>query len=300
LDLGQNGAISHDLIVGDICDQTLLANVFKRYGPEIVLHAAACKHVSLMEENPFAAAWTNVLGTLQIVQAASAYGAEKMAVISTDKAVIPAGIMGATKRIAELLVLANRSATEMNAVRLGNVLGSSGSVVPILQRQIARGGPITITDAACTRYFVTIGEAVQRLLSALVVDHRSAILVAPPGNAYRIIDLAHSLLESAVLDRRQIECRFTGLRPGGKISEQMTSDEESVAMSSASGLQVVLRGPRPSDQLLNDAIEEIDAALEHRDLSRLLQAILSVVPEYSPSVSLQRQLSEEMRRKTTA
>jgi FlaA1/EpsC-like NDP-sugar epimerase len=122
LDLGQNGAISHDLIVGDICDQTLLANVFKRYGPEIVLHAAACKHVSLMEENPFAAAWTNVLGTLQIVQAASAYGAEKMAVISTDKAVIPAGIMGATKRIAELLVLANRSATEMNAVRLGNVL----------------------------------------------------------------------------------------------------------------------------------------------------------------------------------
>jgi FlaA1/EpsC-like NDP-sugar epimerase len=173
-------------------------------------------------------------------------------------------------------------------------------VVPILQRQIARGGPITITDAAYTRCFVTIGEAVQRLLSALVVDHRSAILVAPPGNAYRIIDLAHSLLESAVLDRRQIECRFTGLRPGGKISEQMTADEESVAMSSASGLQVVLRSPRPSDQLLNDAIEEIDAALEHRDLGRLLQAILSVVPEYSPSVSLQRQLSEEMRRKTTA
>jgi O-antigen biosynthesis protein WbqV len=134
-----------------------------------------------MEENPFAAARTNVLGTLQIVQAASAFGAEKMAVISTDKAVIPAGIMGPTKRIAELLVLANHSATQMNAVRLGNMLGSSGSVVPILQRQIARGGPITITDAARTRHSVTVGEAVQRLLSALVVDHRSAILVARPA-----------------------------------------------------------------------------------------------------------------------
>jgi FlaA1/EpsC-like NDP-sugar epimerase len=115
-----------------------------------------------------------------------------------------------------------------------------------------------------------------------------------------LINLAHSLLESAGLDRRQIECRFTGLRPGEKISEQMTFDEESLAMSSVSGLQVVLRSPRPSDQLLNDAIEEIDAALEHRDLSRLMQAILSVVPEYSPSVSLQRQLTEEMRGKTTA
>ena len=253
-----------------------------------------------MEENPFAAARTNVLGTLQIMHAASEFGAEKMVVISTDKAVVPAGIMGATKRIAELLVLSNRSATQTNAVRLGNVLGSSGSVVPILQRQIARGGPITITDAACTRYFVTVGNAVQRLLSALIVDNSSAILVAQPGSAYRIIDLAHSLLESAGLDRRQIECRFTGLRPGEKICEQMTSDEESLVMSSVSELQVVLRSPRPSDQLLNDAIEEIDAALEHRDLGRLLQAILSVVPEYSPSVSLQRQVTEEIRGKTTA
>jgi FlaA1/EpsC-like NDP-sugar epimerase len=291
LDLDQNGAIAHELIVGDVCDAALLTEIFKRRRPQIVLHAAACKHVSLMEENPFAAARTNVLGTLQLVQAASALGADKMIVISTDKAVAPVGIMGATKRIAELMVLANRSATQMNAVRLGNVLGSTGSVVPILQRQIAQGGPITITDAACTRYFVSISGAVQRLLSALALDRSSAVLVSQPGSAYRIIDLAHSLLESAGLDRRQIQFRFTGLRPGEKISEQMTSFEERLATSDVCGLQEVVRSSRLSDQLLSYAIEEIRAALQHRDLGRLLQAISSVVPEYSPSVSLQQQIT---------
>jgi FlaA1/EpsC-like NDP-sugar epimerase len=176
--------LSRDLAVGDICDADLLADIFEKHHPQIVLHAGACKHVALMEENPFAAARTNVLGTRQIVQAASTFGAEKMLLVSTDKAVSPTSIMGATKRIAELIVSANHSATQMYAVRLGNVLGSTGSVVPVLRRQIAQGGPITITDAACSRFFFSIDEAMQRLLSALLFEGLSTILVCNVDKPY--------------------------------------------------------------------------------------------------------------------
>jgi len=138
-----------------------------------------------MEENPFAAARTNVLGTQQVAQVSSAFGADKMILISTDKAVSPIGIMGATKRIAELVVLGNRGATQMNSVRLGNVLGSTGSVVPTLQRQIAQGGPITLTDSDCTRYFVSINEAVRLLLSALLIDSPSTVFTRLPKSCAR-------------------------------------------------------------------------------------------------------------------
>ncbi|HTF62431.1 MAG TPA: polysaccharide biosynthesis protein [Edaphobacter sp.] len=185
LDLDRDSAVSRDLIVGDICDAAMLTDIFKRHRPQIVLHAAACKHVSLMEENPFAAARTNVLGTQQVAQVSSAFGADKMILISTDKAVSPIGIMGATKRIAELVVLGNRGATQMNSVRLGNVLGSTGSVVPTLQRQIAQGGPITLTDSDCTRYFVSINEAVRLLLSALLIDSPSTVFTRLPKSCAR-------------------------------------------------------------------------------------------------------------------
>jgi FlaA1/EpsC-like NDP-sugar epimerase len=197
LDLDRDSDVARDPIVGDICDAPLLTDIFKRHRPQIVLHAAACKHVSLMEENPFAAARTNVLGTQQVAQVASAFGADRMILISTDKAVSPIGIMGATKRIAELVVLANRGATRMNAVRLGNVLGSTGSVVPTLQRQIAQGGPITITDAACTRYFVSINEAyssyslcsssIVHLLSSSRISANLTALSISPGFLLRML-----------------------------------------------------------------------------------------------------------------
>lgn len=294
LDLDRNSSVSYDLIVGDICDAALLADIFRKYQPQIVLHAAACKHVSLMEDNTFTAARTNVQGTQQLTQTASAFGADQLVLISTDKAVAPVSIMGATKRIAELILLANRSATQMKAVRLGNVLGSTGSVLPILQRQIAQGGPITITDAACTRFFISIDEAIQRLLSALLLDRPSSILVSDVDQPYRVVDLAQFLVENAGLDRQGIEWRFTGLRPGEKVSERMTSNEETLATSSIQGLREVLYSPSPTPHQSNAAVTEIDAAIHQRDLGKLLQAIISVVPDYVPSARLQQPLLERI------
>jgi FlaA1/EpsC-like NDP-sugar epimerase len=285
-DLDQNGDVSHDLIVGDICDADLLAEVFKQHSPQIVLHAGACKHVALMEENPFAAARANVLGTQQIVQAAGTFGSDKLILISTDKAVAPINVMGATKRIAELIALANRDAAQMYAIRLGNVLGSTGSVVPILQRQIAQGGPITITDPACTRFFISIEEAVHRLLSALLLDSPSTIFIADVDKAYRIVDLAQFLLENAGVDQQKIKCRFTGLHTGEKVSERMASESEVLAATGVHGLREVLYSPGPTLRQLKAAIAEIEGAFHPRDLGRLLRAICSVVPEYVPSTHL--------------
>jgi FlaA1/EpsC-like NDP-sugar epimerase len=200
--------------------------------------------------------------------------------------------MGATKRIAELILLANRSATQMHAVRLGNVLGSTGSVFSTFQRQIARGGPITITDLACTRFFTSIDEAVQRLLFALVLDGPSTILVSDIETAYYVVDLAKFLVETAGLDHQQIEFCFTGLKPGEKLSERMTSDEEIRATTSTRGLREVLYSPSPTLLQLTAAIEEMETSFHPRNPGRLLRAICSVVPEYMPSSSL-RQVTGE-------
>jgi FlaA1/EpsC-like NDP-sugar epimerase len=289
LDLDRNSALRHEEIVGDICDAALLTDAFERFRPQIVLHAAACKHVPLMEKNPFAAARTNVLGTQQVVHAAVAFRADDLVLVSTDKAVRPASMMGATKRIAELFFATNRSAVRMKAVRLGNVWGSTGSIVPLLQRQIAQGGPITITDAACTRHFVSIAEAVQRVLFAPLSGQSSAILVSQAGPAYRIIDLARFLLERSGMDQREVEWRYIGLRPGEKLFEQMTADDEEVAIQSVHGLREVLHGSHVSPPLLAAAVEEIGAAVQDRDLSRLLRSMSSVVPAYVPSAYLQEQ-----------
>lgn len=300
LDLDKDASVSHDLIVGDVCDANLLADIFKRHHPQIVLHAAACKHVSLMEDNPFAAARTNVCGTQQVTQAASTFGADQVLLISTDKAVAPVGVMGATKRIAELILLSNCSSTRMKAIRLGNVLGSTGSVVPTLQRQIAQGGPITITDAACTRFFHSIDEAIHRLLSALLLDGSSTLYVSDVDKPYRIVDLAQFLMENAGLEPQKIEWVFTGLRPGEKISEQMTSNEEIVATRSIHGLHEVLHSPGPTPQQLTVAIAKIDAAHDLRDLGRLLEVIVSIVPGYVPSVRLQKMLRDRVTERTPA
>src|ERR1700751_4150997 len=292
-------AIFHDLIVGDVCDADLLAATFEKHRPQIVLHAGACKHVSLMEANPFAAARTNVMGTHQIARAASAFGSEKMVLISTDKAIAPVSIMGATKRIAELIVLGNRSLTQMYAVRLGNVIGSTGSIVPTLQHQIAQGAPITITDVACTRFFISLHEAVQRMLSALLLDRSSSILVSDIAQPYRIVDLARFLVESAGLDYDKVTCRVTGLHPGEKLSEQMTSNGETLARTSIHGLSEVLHSACPRRGRVAQAIEEMNAAFHPRNLDKLLRAVCSVVPDYVPSASIQQQVSDQFAERLT-
>jgi FlaA1/EpsC-like NDP-sugar epimerase len=256
--------VSHDLIVGDVCDADLLADTFEKHRPQIVLHAGACKHVSLMEANPFAAARTNVMGTHQIARAASAFGSEKMVLISTDKAVAPIGIMGAT-----------------------------------LQHQIAQGGPITITDVACRRFFMSLHEAVQRILSALLVDRSSSILISDISRRYRIVDLARFLVETAGMDYDKVACRVTGLHPGEKLTEQMTSNGETLATTSIHGLREVLHSPSPPPDRLAEAIEEMDAAFHPRNLGKLLRAICSVLPDYVPSASIQQQISGQFAERLT-
>ena len=288
LSLEMDRHVPHDLVVGDVCDAGLLEHLFERYHPQIVLHAAACKHVTLMEQNPFAAAKTNVLGSQQIAHAASVFGAEQMVLISTDKAVDPAGIMGATKRIAELIVLGNRGSTSMKAVRLGNVFASTGSVVPILREQIARGGPLTITDAACERYFVSLDDAVRCLLLASLLEARAAVLVPEAGASRCIMDVARELVAGSGQQPGALDYKFTGLRPGEKLKERMISRHETLMESSVAGLRQVLNRRLPSPKALETAIAEIAASISERGVDRLLRAIAPIVPEYQPSESLLR------------
>jgi FlaA1/EpsC-like NDP-sugar epimerase len=281
------------LIVGDICDTALLREIFADHQPQIVFHAAACKHVSLMEANPFTAAHNNVLGTHRLLKAATNARVEQVIVISTDKAADPIGIMGATKRVAELLVLANKEPTHVKAVRLANVLGSTGSVGPIFVRQIARGGPLTITDPACTRYFLSIDEVVQRLVSALIVDTASTVLVSKAGEPVSIVDLAHFLILDASPIPGEVAIQYTGLRPGDKLTESMIARDESATPSNIASVLKVSPNHPIAASTLDTSIEEIDAAIRVRDLGRLLDAITRLIPTYRPSRQLQQQANTE-------
>lgn len=272
------------LIAGDLCDTALLRETFAVHRPHIVFHAAACKHVSLMEVNPFTAAYNNILGTHRLLEAANTAHTEQLIAISTDKAVDPVGIMGATKRVAELLVLAQHGPAQVKAVRLANVLGSTGSVGPIFLRQIARGGPLTITDSACTRYFLSIDEVVQSLIIALAVDTSPVILVPDAGVPFSIGALAKFLLNQAPPDPSACEIKFTGLRPGDKLIERMLALDEASAPSNISALSVISSSQESS--MIEAVMEEITVATQHRHLTRLLNALTGIVPTYRPSEQL--------------
>jgi FlaA1/EpsC-like NDP-sugar epimerase len=271
------------LIVGDVCNAALLHEIFEDHQPQIVFHAAACKHVSLMEANPFTAAHNNVIGTHRVLEAANDARAEQIIVISTDKAADPIGIMGATKRVGELLVLANNGPARAKAVRLANVLGSTGSVGPIFVRQIARGGPVTITDPACTRYFLSIEEVVQRLVSALGIDTVSTVLASEAGEPFSIVDLASFVIQHASPVFDKVEIRHRGLRPGDKLTERMIASDESATPSNIASLQKVSLNHHIAASTLYATIEEMDAAILTRDLSRLLDAITRLIPAYRSS-----------------
>ena len=285
------------LIVGNVSDADLLRSILGERPVQIVFHAAACKHVPLMELNPFSAASTNVLGTRVLVEAASAAGVEQCVLLSTDKAVDPASVMGATKRIAELIFLAGWGETRTKIVRLGNVLGSSGSVVPLFLEQIGRGGPVTVADRQATRFFLTVRETVNYLLQALDAGGRSALLIPALGEAHRIYDLARRLIKERAKAGTEVEITFTGLRPGDKLTERMTSSRESICAEEAeSGLFRVETPALPRAELIA-RLEEIEAAIADRDLCGLLTAIQGTVPEYRRSELMETQLRKaaEMR-----
>lgn len=218
-----------EAIVASVRDKARLNNVFETYKPEIVFHAAAHKHVPLMEKSPLEAIHNNVFGTYNVVNCADEYGVEKFVLISTDKAVNPTNIMGASKRVCEMIVQAKNkvSETEYVAVRFGNVLGSNGSVIPLFKKQIERGGPVTVTHKDITRFFMTIPEAVQLILQAVTYAKGGEIFVLDMGEPVKIYDLAVSLIKLLGYEPNvDIPIEITGLRPGEKLYEEILMSEE--------------------------------------------------------------------------
>jgi FlaA1/EpsC-like NDP-sugar epimerase len=214
-------------LLADITDRPRIERIFAQHRPYLVLHAAAHKHVAMMEKNACEAVKNNILGTLTLTDAATASGVSAFVLISTDKAVRPRSVMGATKRVTEMIIQrrAKPSQTRMVAVRFGNVLGSAGSVVPIFLDQIARGGPVTVTDAEVSRYFMTIPEASQLVLEAATLGNSGEILMLDMGEPVKIIDLARDLIELS--GRRDVQISYTGLKPGEKLTEDLLLEEES-------------------------------------------------------------------------
>jgi FlaA1/EpsC-like NDP-sugar epimerase len=266
-ELASKSAVKLIPIVGDICDRVRLQRLFAEYGPKIVLHAAAYKHVPVMEENRCEAVRNNVIGTKEVAEAAIQFHAERFLLISTDKAVRPTSIMGATKRVAELAVqslAANGNSTRTACVRFGNVLGSRGSVVPIFLRQIASGGPITITDENMTRYFMTIPDAVRLVLQASTLGSHGDIFMLDMGDPIKITNLARRLIEASGLrPGTDIEIKWTGMRAGEKLHEQLWSEDSTVRATIFPEVFRVLAEAPP--QVFESQLEELVEAVKLRD-----------------------------------
>ena len=282
----------HLFIVGDICDQGLLTEIFERHKPEVILHAAALKHVPLMEENPTAAVQINALGTNTLAMIAATFGADKLVMVSTDKAVNPRSMMGATKRVAELALLRwSNEQSQMRSIRLGNVLGSQGSVVPTFERQIAVGGPVTVTHPEATRYFLTMENAVELILAALKIEREEGIFFPDLGEPMRIIDLAHKVIrEAGFHPESEIPITLIGLRPGDKMSENFVAACESVTHTNDPrllGIKTSVIPPDEFDSLMEELIENVN----RRDLAPIIGSLCKFVPEYKPSESLLRLVS---------
>ncbi len=245
--------LSRREILCDVRDASRVDRVFASERPEIVFHAAALKHVTLVENHPCEGARTNVLGTRNVAMAAKAFGAAHMALISTDKAVAPSSVMGATKRVAEALARQYGSSreTRVSIVRFGNVLGSAGSVVPVFQHQIARGGPITLTDAEVERFFMTIPEAVQLVLRAVALSAGSTeppagVLTLEMGEPVKIIDLARRMIElQGLVPERDIQIQITGLRPGEKLTEVLVDVNEAARAKAPGVIEAAPLTPPP-------------------------------------------------------
>jgi FlaA1/EpsC-like NDP-sugar epimerase len=272
-------------ILGDILDRKRLEEVMRDFRPDVVFHAAAYKHVPMMEAHPFEAIKNNILGTQNVAEVSAQWGVEKFVMISTDKAVNPANVMGATKRFAELICQGmNQSRmTQYVVVRFGNVLNSAGSVIPIFKEQIAKGGPLTVTHSEATRYFMSIPEATQLVMQAGAMGKGGEIYVLDMGEPVRIVDLATDMIRLMGLRLGEdIDIVYSGLRPGEKVHEELVTGEEAVEPTRHEKIMMV-KSP-PFDWMdLNRRIETLVKEMDQSPTDKIKELLIALVPKNQPS-----------------
>ncbi len=268
--------------VGDVTDVHRMRQVFDEFRPQIVFHAAAHKHVPMMEDNPGEAVKNNVGGTKVVADLAHQFGAQRFVLISSDKAVRPTSVMGATKHLAEryVLALSQESKTRFVVTRFGNVLASAGSVVPIFQQQIRRGGPITVTDPRMTRYFMSIPEASQLVLQAMAMGHGGEIFVLDMGEPVRIEDLARDMIRLSGLPEDAIELVYTGVRPGEKMYEELYFEDEQMLDTSHEKLHAAYHRPYATEDVRREVAELVELA-DRPDVC-IWRSLRQFVPEFTP------------------
>ena len=270
--------------LGSIQNRRRLEELFEEHQPRSVYHAAAYKHVPMMESHLFEAVENNVLGTRKLARTASEFGADEFVLVSSDKAVRPAGVMGATKCIAEMICQAEDSnATRFLAVRFGNVMGSSGSVIPNFRRQIEAGGPVTVTHPDMQRYFMTIPEAAQLVLQSAALGRGGEIFVLEMGEPVRILDLARKMiLQSGLRPDIDIPIVFSGIRPGEKLYEEVQALEENTSSTRHSQIRVFSGAAPP--KAIQRTLDELERATEERDAAQVMGCLKKIIPGYTPSV----------------
>ena len=272
---------SYEIVIGDIRNKERMEKLFEHFNPQYVFHAAAYKHVPLMEDNPSEAIFTNVKGTKNLVDLSNRFNVEKFVMISTDKAVNPTNVMGASKRIAEIYAQASslHSSTKFITTRFGNVLGSNGSVIPLFQKQIENGGPITLTDERITRFFMTIPEACQLVLEAGSMGEGGEIFVFDMGESVKIIDLAKKMIQLSGLEiGKDIEIKITGLRPGEKLYEELLAAEENTLPTHHP--QILKAKVRVEETKTILLIDDLIGLFEGQHNENIVSKMKEIVPEY--------------------
>jgi len=282
LELSANKHINIEFMIGDVRSRARMLKAFEQYTPDIIYHAAAYKHVPLMENNPSEAIMTNVKGTRVLADLANEFGVEKFIMISTDKAVNPTNVMGASKRIAEIYVqsLNSKSNTKYITTRFGNVLGSNGSVIPLFTRQIKEGGPITITHPQITRYFMTIPEACQLVLEAGNRGDGGEIFVFNMGESVKILDLAKKMIKLSGLEvGKDIQIIFSGLRPGEKLYEELLATDENTMPTDHHKIMIAKVRSYDYDKI-NTEILKLIGLFDHQDNFEIVRGMKNIVPEF--------------------
>lgn len=289
----QNSFVPIEVVIGDIRHYDRMKRLFDAFHPNFVLHAAAYKHVPLMEDNPSEAILTNVNGTKNLVDLSVEFGVTKFVMISTDKAVNPTNVMGASKRIAEIYAQQKNQLgkTKFVTTRFGNVLGSNGSVIPLFQRQIEQGGPITVTDERITRFFMTIPEACQLVLEAGTIGEGGEIFVFDMGESVKIIDLAKNMIKLSGLELgKDIEIKVTGLRPGEKLYEELLSDSETTIPTHHP--KILKAKIQPVNEADIQRIDELIRLFEGQENTKIVAKMKEIVPEFKSNNSIYEQLDK--------